>query len=243
MHRIALIAAFVAVSAGAVWADYDLSIAVRTYLGEDGGVPIWHESTRTPEGNPNGSDGTMHYEDEWASHTGYWWCRWNIDAKADPFVTANITFRNTMPTPQIYTVIVTQPIFPPVVPSSLIGGSTGGSLTDTNSNGAGFVKTVFGAPLYMGRLDANGVLPIYPDPTAFNITFAGQTVTIPAQNPGLPGPTIPSIAANSSISIMHQFELSPGDSVGFTSYFVVVPEPAAAILLGLGGLALLRRRR
>ncbi len=239
MKRLTLAAMVALAVAGTAWAQYDLGITVRTYLGDDN----WQDWNIQPEGVP-GEGGSMIYSGNWTSGTGAWWCGWDIIGKADPFVSANITFRNTMPTSQIYTVIVTQPIFPPILPSTLIGGSTGGSLTDTNNDGSGFLKTALGAPLYTGRLDGTGVLPIYPDPTTFSIIFAGQTVTIPAQNPGLPGPTIPSIGVTGSISIMHQFELSPGDSVGFTSFFVAeVPEPAAAVLLAFGSLAMLRRRR
>lgn len=242
MKRTMLAAMVIAVAGSSVWADYDLSITVLTLVGEDGGTPQWHSWTTYPTGTPNGN-GSVTYEGEWAAGTGAWWCAWNVVGKADPFVSANITFRNTTPTPQIYSVSVIQPIFPPITPSSLIGGSTGGSLTDTNFDGAGYVKTALGAPLYMGGLDGVGVLPIYPHPTTFSISFPGQTVTIPALNPGLPGPTIPAGPVSNWISITHTFELSPGDSVGFTSFFVVVPEPAIAVLLAFGSVLMLRRQR
>jgi len=159
-------------------------------------------------------------------------------------VSANITFLNTTANPQIYTVTVTQPIAPPITPSSLIGGSMGGSVTDANFDGLGGVSTALGTPLYLAFLDAAAVLPIYPDPTSFANPFGwpGQTVNIPAVNVGLPGPTIPAGPVFTSISIQHRFQLSPGDSMGITSFFVVVPEPATLALLASGAIVLLRRR-
>jgi hypothetical protein len=47
------------------------------------------------------------------------------------------------------------------------------------------------------------------------------------------------------IGIKLQFTLSPGDSIGITSRFEIVPEPTTLLLVGMGvtGLALARRRR
>jgi hypothetical protein len=77
--------------------------------------------------------------------------------------------------------------------------------------------------------------------------FGGQTITIPALNPGLPGPTLPSGPALATIGIVHRFTLSPGDSMSATSFFTVVPEPASIALAAIGFLALVwhvgRRRR
>jgi hypothetical protein len=89
------------------------------------------------------------------------------------------------------------------------------------------------------------VLDIYPDPAVFTVGFAGGTVNVPALNPGLPGPTLPSGPATSTIGIINRFVLSPGDQFSGNSFFVVigVPEPSTFALLGIGLLTLGNRRR
>jgi MYXO-CTERM domain-containing protein len=52
--------------------------------------------------------------------------------------------------------------------------------------------------------------------------------------------------ATANIAIRLRFNLSPGDSAGFTSVFNVIPEPSTAVLAGFGLLGLLaagRRRK
>ena len=125
----------------------------------------------------------------------------------------------------------------PQLPATFYGGSTGGSVTDANNDGVGGVSTVAGLPFYAGQIDGATVLPIYADPTNFPILFAGQTLNIPAQNPGLPGPTLPGPPAFATIGIVHNFSLSAGDSTATTSFFVVEPVPEPTTLaLGLAGL-------
>ncbi|MEN8253902.1 MAG: PEP-CTERM sorting domain-containing protein [Verrucomicrobiota bacterium] len=181
------------------------------------------------------------------SMMGMWSLEYDMTVDQDPFVNANFTFQNMSGMTQSFILNVTLPITPTVVPSSLIGGSTGGSFNDANNNGIASVGTVgMGSPMYSGEIDGVGVLPIYPDPTSFSATFAGETVTIPAVNQGLPGPTIPGPAAYSSIGITHKFTLTPGDTVAFTSFFVVepIPEPSSIAMIGLvsGGIFFIRRK-
>jgi hypothetical protein len=123
----------------------------------------------------------------------------------------------------------------------------GATLTDANNNGSATVSTAGGLPLYRGQIDGATVLSIYPDPYSLSVAFAGQSINVPALNPGLPGPTLPSGAAASTIGIINQFQLSPGDIFAGNSFFVIelVPEPST---IGLAAAALtatlfVRRRR
>ncbi|HRX86627.1 MAG TPA: PEP-CTERM sorting domain-containing protein, partial [Phycisphaerae bacterium] len=142
-----------------------------------------------------------------------------------------------------YTLLSTLPIAPAVTPASLMGGSVGGSVTDANFNGVGGAATAPGMPLYAGLMDGVSVLPIYPDPNAWNVTFQGETVNIPSVNAGLPGPVIPGPAVINDIGIQNQFTLTPGDRVALTAFFVVTPEPSSCVLMMLGVAALVGRRR
>ncbi len=224
-----------------------LILPLHAALGQ--GLSIKVETEGAPQPwltSPNGvlgPGGAYHYQGSWTNAQGLWQCDWDITAKADPWVSANITFLNSTANPQIYTVTITQPIMPPITPTTLIGGSMGGSVTDANFSGTGILSTVSPTPLYQAFLDNTPVLPIYPHPTSYTFAFAGQTVSIPAVNVGLPGPSIPSGPVLSTISIQHRFLLSAGDSMALTSFFVVTPEPATLALLALGGLTVMRRRR
>jgi hypothetical protein len=69
---------------------------------------------------------------------------------------------------------------------------------------------------------------------------------VPALNPGLPGPTLPSGPALSTIGIINRFTLTPGDTFAGSGFFVVeaVPEPStlALVAVALSCVPLARRR-
>ena len=103
-----------------------------------------------------------------------------------------------------------------------------------------------GNPFYRGRV--NGVTLLSLTPGSIPITTADCSPT-----PGVAGCTatdatgVASQAAGpgtaNDIEIILRFVLSPGDSVGITSRFEIVPEPTTGLLLSLGLLGLVLARR
>ncbi len=172
-----------------------------------------------------------------------WDLDWSMTVDTDPFINGVFGLTNNTAATQTFVLNVSLPIAPPVTPSSLIGGSVGGSVTDANNSGAATVATIAGVPFYNGLIDGVGALPIYPDPFSVSAPFSGGTANILALNPGLPGPTIPGPAALTSIGINHTFTLTAGDTIALTSFFVVVPEPASLGLLACGALLIGLKRR
>jgi hypothetical protein len=208
-------------------------------------MQVWTEGSQPviwwPAGVPFGQ-GMFRYAGSYQDPDGHWTLDYDVVVKPDPFMNAAYAFTNTSGSTQLYNLVASVAVAPPIVPSSLIGGSTGGSLTDANFDGIGTVATVGpGASFYAGQIDGVSVLPLYSHPNSWSVSYPGQTVNIPATSAGLPGPTLPGPAVLTSIGILHQFSLTPGDVVGITSFFVAVPEPASLLLLAIASLALRRR--
>ena len=156
----------------------------------------------------------------------------------DPYVTGGFSALNSTGSTQTYTFIFTSAVAPPITPTSLYGGSMSGSFTAGVSVPA-TVTTVAPAPLYWGIIDGTPVMPIYPDPTSWSVAGPFSSgdilpVNIPTTNVGP--------AVLNSISMQFKFTLTPDDTATMNGIFEVIPEPATLTILGLGGMALLRRR-
>jgi len=197
----------------------------------DGGS--WQKTYTEGEITPNGQN-DYYLHDAFTNHV--FDASWDLTFRSDPYVISYVSLTNSSGSGQIYTMTFEVPVSPPIEPTSLYSGSVGGSLT-TDPTG-GYVKTVSPTPLYLGKIDATEVLPLYSHPSLWSKAGGGTTI-IPLQSAGplLDGP------AMSTISIQHRFELGSHDAVALTGYFEAVPEPTTMALLALGGVAVMRRRR
>jgi len=173
---------------------------------------------------------------------------WSLEVNEDPYVSQAFGFKNNSPLTQTFVIVNSIPILP-VGPASVMGGSAGGSVTDSNFDGLGGVSTLPGVPLYIALIDGAPVpsTALHADPFSQGFLFPGHTANIQDTLFGLPGPTLPGPAASTDIGIRSEFRLSGGDSIAMTNFFVIesVPEPGTASLMGLGlaGLGLLGRKR
>jgi len=174
---------------------------------------------------------------------------WNMNLDVDPIVNGVIGVTNLSNSTQTFTLTVFLPVAP-LGPTTLMGGSMQGGVTDNNGDGA-TLSTVAASAYYMGLIDGLPVgapAVLYPDPPG-NVTAAGPFLSnnVPAASFGTPIPSAAGPAVANSIGIKFQFDLSAHDSATFTGVFVVepIPEPVTATLLGFGlvGLAIASRRR
>jgi hypothetical protein len=166
---------------------------------------------------------------------------WSSVYDVDPFVTNNISLTNNSAVAQTFIVSVALPI-PAFAYDRAIFSSVGITATDSNGNGALSVSSL---ALYEGQVNGGTVLSLL-DPlslTQADCSFPGGPGCTATTSEGIASLLLPPGSAT-LIGIKLQFTLSPGDSVGITSRFEIIPEPTTLLLFGAGmvGLALSRRR-
>jgi uncharacterized protein (TIGR03382 family) len=118
------------------------------------------------------------------------------------------------------------------------------TLTDLDGNGASLTGLQPGGHAY--RANYNGAIPggsiftnLLATPETAGVYSSSTFVESTPAGPGF----IPVAPLVSDMSAQYQFTLSANDSASGTSVFVITPAPATGTLLGLVGLAGLRRRR
>jgi PEP-CTERM motif len=169
---------------------------------------------------------------------------WDLTFDNDPVVSGPVVVTNLSLISQQFTFLFTLPVAP-IGPSTVIGGSVQGGMTDNTGDGV-TVSTAAGSALYSALIDGGTVQTLYADPQSFSAgAFLSGNIANLAF--GTPIPSLGGSPVAASIGIKIDFVLTPGDSASFTSNFVVqpIPEPATAALfaLGLGGLAAAGRKR
>lgn len=168
---------------------------------------------------------------------------WQSDLKVDPFVTNNFNFTNTSGGTALVNFSTTLPIPGGFDYTQIVDSSIGITVTDSNGNAVATVTENGSNPIYSGRINNVEHLALLSDPYSLgcSVSFPGCSGS-DSENQS-PDP-LAAVGNATEISIWVQLLLSPGDTVGVTSRFEIVPEPGTALLLGLGlgGLALVGRR-
>lgn len=117
------------------------------------------------------------------------------------------------------------------------------SLTDSAFSDAGAEFAANGAGAYTALYNGGGTVfgDLFASPITANRNTGPATVTVGEATGGGVFSAIP--GSVSDIQAEWNFSLSAFDLAAGTSTFIVTPTPAGAALIGLGGLACLRRRR
>ncbi|MCA9294663.1 MAG: hypothetical protein KDA20_12710 [Phycisphaerales bacterium] len=164
----------------------------------------------------------------------------STNGPAIAFISSAFTVTNNNASPQNFVVTATQGalVFPG--PTEILG-SHSGNVGDNPSFGDGaLLSTISGSSMYQAQIDGATVRTLFDDP--FSVAAAPNLTN--SYGPGSFGWEGGNPAVATSISIINEFTLSGNDNAGMTSTFVVrVPTPGAASLLGVFGVAALRRRR
>ena len=166
---------------------------------------------------------------------------WMMNLDPDPTVFANTVLTNNTGSTQTFFLNVVLPISVNVGPPLIISGSIAGQVTDSNGNASALLSSVAPTAIYSAAIDGTAVRTLLNHPSSVNVNAAFQTRSFAPSsylNQVLPGQS-----ATTNIAIFLRFNLSPGDSAGFTSVFNVIPEPSTAVLAGLGLLGLLAAGR
>jgi hypothetical protein len=214
--------------------------------------PYSYDFPLDPVIHPPAADGSYAFGQNGVGGTSYL-CDWSLVVNPDPSITGNFTITNLSTAPQTFILTVTLPVSPALSAPTKMGGSVGliayqsfngnGNQTD---DGQVELMTVGALPFYRALIDGNaaGVQDLGFFDTGNICCGANIGGTISKLDFGTPIPNAPGPAVTTSIGIQIEFNVTGGDKLTFPAVFVVAPEPASVLLVGLSlaGLVAARRR-
>ena len=178
-----------------------------------------------------------------------WDLAWDLTLNQDPSIAGTLTLRNLTTTTRNFNLLFQLPVTPAFSPS-VFGGSISATAYDDSGDSILALTPNSSTPsIYRGQIDGSTVLSLFAASLQC-LASAPHCSAGGTESDGLPGPTNPGPGVASSIALLLNFTLTPGDRAVFDVNFTVeptapVPLPAALPLLlaGVGALGALRRRR
>lgn len=195
--------------------------------------------------NPPGQQIAQNRWNYKGTHTkpGRYTIEFDIDADPDPFLHATLTLVRHQPGPQSFTISIILPDVTPIPGNTLTGGSVSGSLMDSGGGGAELSLIPAGDPLYMSKIDDNDHVALMVNLQTV-IVPAFQTAVLGPESFGTPIPSLLGPPVNSTIEIVINTRVSGLDTATIqASFVVIVPEPATMVMLSIGAVGMLLRRR
>jgi hypothetical protein len=186
-------------------------------------------------------DGTLIWSGEYSAANLYS-LNWSLHLDPDPFVSGSLTLTNLSAVPSIFTLSVAQPVAPAVPVGAIMSGSSAITLADANFNSLANLASPAGSAIFTGTLDGVAQRTLFGAP--YSLTPAFPPAGLTAVDSRSFSNEITTLPLNTQIGITHSFTLSPGDTVTMNSTFqVIVPEPASAVLAAIAGVGLVIRLR
>ena len=173
--------------------------------------------------------------------TAMWDATWNLVMDPDPGISGVIGLKNNTAMMQAMTYNVSMATIGYYPAGSFMTGSSSITIGDSSFNSTATMSTQTGVAIYTALIDGTQLIPsgeLFPDPYSLTATGLGATNSANASFTS----TTP-LALTTSMGINHLFNLTAGDQATLNSTFYVIPEPATMSLIGLGALALLKRRK
>ena len=165
----------------------------------------------------------------------------SININVDPIIALNYAV-TAGAAPVNFTISSALVAFAPIN-NGQIAASAQMGMTDNNGDG-GTLTTNFGGKGYMANYNGAGPVPAGTNyaslVSGFSVGVFGSNNVSEGNPPG--GGLNPFVGAISTMASAFSFGVTAQDSSTGTSIYVVTPEPASMMLLGLGALALIRRR-
>ena len=135
-----------------------------------------------------------------------WGLDWSLTLNQDPSIVGTLTLTNLTNTTRNFNLAFSLPILAPFS-TSLYGGSIDATLSDFNGNGSAAMAPIAISPsIYRGTIDGITALSLF----AASIGCSGGAGCTASGSEifGLPGPTEPGRAVNSTIGMLLNFSLT-----------------------------------
>ena len=186
-------------------------------------------------------DGTMQWTGSWT--TAMWDATWDLTLDEDPGIFGVIGLTNNQASTMMMTYNVNMPVVGSYATGSFATGSSSITVADSNFDGSASMADQSDGSIYNALIDGLFEESLFDRmnaemATMVSVSTLGGSMSM---NDSFTGVTTQDLSETMGIS--HMFMLSAGDSATVNSTFYVVPEPMSLSLLGLGAVALIRRKR
>ena len=167
-----------------------------------------------------------------------WGLNWDLIIDPDPSISGVAAFTNLSGVTMNFTYNVTANSTIAIASPTVDGTSTI-TLVDNGNNGA-TMAALTGDSIYRAFINAATQETLFDDP--YSLVAPANGFDLDGANWGPQAATV-ALAFGDVFGINHDFSLTAGDQATVNSDFNIVPEPATMMLLVLGGVSLIRRRR